>query len=279
MAATPTVTDNYVLGTKYQQQQQGKLETNKNGLTKAGARTGERQRHQRLMELDQNTWWETLGKIQRILRKAAQVLFLGRKLTRDQVHNYFMSVTEREVERGCLKAKNTEEHCLAYIREITNINITLLRMACKFVDVAANTVDNDAQRLLNTLRDEKLPKALVPANIARFSVEWTGKEGIDETNESHKSYFETFCEKFYGDVTRQIDNAMDKHVKLANDPVYNEPLQHLHACRNHVTAFQGREDVVEQIHDYVMGTSRKPLVLFGLSGCGKTSLMAKAASQ
>ena len=58
------------------------------------------------------------------------------------------AVTEREVERGILKAKNTEEHCLAYIREIANINITLLRMACKFVDVAANTVDNDAQKLL-----------------------------------------------------------------------------------------------------------------------------------
>ena len=42
---------------------------------------------------------------------------------------------------------------------------------------------------------------------------------------------------------------------------------------------QGREDVVMQIRDYVLGTSHKPLVLHGLSGCGKTSLMAKAASQ
>lgn len=42
---------------------------------------------------------------------------------------------------------------------------------------------------------------------------------------------------------------------------------------------QGREDVVHQIRDYVLGTCRKPLVLYGLSGCGKTSLMAKAASQ
>ena len=87
-----------------------------------------------------------------------------------------------------------------------------------------------------TLRDDKLPKKLAASNIARFSVEWTGKEGIDE--ESHKAYFQAFCEKFYGDVTKQIDDAMAKHVKLANDPVYNEPLQHLHACRNHVSAFQ-----------------------------------------
>ncbi|KAL8578635.1 hypothetical protein ACOMHN_007093 [Nucella lapillus] len=234
-------------------------------------------RHQRLMEMDQNAWWETLGKLQRIVRKSAQVLFLARKLNRDQVHNYFMSVTEREVERGILKAKITDEHCLAYIRDISNINITLLRMACKFVDVAANNVDNDAQKLLKTLRDERLPHALASSNISRFSVEWSGKEGMEE--ESHRAYFDAFCDKFYKDVTRLIDAAMAKHIKLANDPVYSEPLQHMHACRNHVSAFQGREDVVQMIRDYVLGSSPRPLVLYGLSGCGKTSLMAKAASQ
>ncbi|XP_076470740.1 NACHT and WD repeat domain-containing protein 2-like [Babylonia areolata] len=234
-------------------------------------------RHQRLMDMDQNAWWETLGKLQRIVRKSAQVLFLAKKLNRDQVHNYFMSVTEREVERGILKAKDTDEHCLAYVRDIANINITLLRMACKFVDVAANSVDNDAQKLLKTLRDERLPHALTSSNVSRFSVEWSGKEGIDE--ESHRAYFDAFCDKFFTDVTRLIDSAMAKHVKLANDPVFSEPLQHLHACRNHVSAFQGREHVVQQIRDYVVGSNPSPLILHGPSGCGKTSLMAKAASQ
>ena len=92
--------------------------------------------------------------------------------------------------------------------------------------------------MLQKLRDEKLPQKLVAKNTTRFTVDWTGKEGIDET--SHRAYFETFCEKFYNDVTNQISEAMAKHVKLANDPVYNEPLQHLHACRNHVSAFQVR---------------------------------------
>lgn len=43
------------------------------------------------MEQDQNTWWETMGKLQKMLRKAVQVLFVARKLDRDQMHNYFMS--------------------------------------------------------------------------------------------------------------------------------------------------------------------------------------------
>ena len=45
------------------------------------------------MEADQATWWETFGKLQRIMRKAAQVLFIAKKLDREQMHNYFMSGT------------------------------------------------------------------------------------------------------------------------------------------------------------------------------------------
>lgn len=43
------------------------------------------------MEHDQNMWWDTLSRLQRIIRKSAQVLFLAKKLDRDQMHNYFMS--------------------------------------------------------------------------------------------------------------------------------------------------------------------------------------------
>ena len=49
------------------------------------------QRHQRLMEQDQNMWWETLGKLQIIIRKSAIALSALHRLTPDQKHNYFMS--------------------------------------------------------------------------------------------------------------------------------------------------------------------------------------------
>ncbi|KAK0046460.1 NACHT and WD repeat domain-containing protein 2 [Biomphalaria pfeifferi] len=234
-------------------------------------------RHQRLMENDQAAWWETFGNLTRIVRKAAHVLFITKKIDREQMHNFFMSVTEREVERGILKAANVEEHCLAYIRDISNMNITLLRIASKFVDFAARSVDNEAQKLLKILRDERLPKKIPSSNVARFTVEWSGKEGIDE--DTHKEYFEKFCDHFYTSVIRLVDNAMAKHERLASDPIYLEPLQHLHACKRYCQAFQGREDVVDRIREYVTGDSNLPLVLFGESGCGKTSLMAKAASQ
>jgi hypothetical protein len=68
------------------------------------------------------------------------------------------------------------------VREIENINITLLRFAekfIKFVDISDRNVDGDAQKMLKTLRDDKLPAKMPDSNIARFKVEWGGKEGID----------------------------------------------------------------------------------------------------
>ena len=43
-----------------------------------------------------------------------------------------------------------------------------------------SSVDNEAQKLLKILRDEKLPKKMPTSNTARFTVDWSGKEGIDE---------------------------------------------------------------------------------------------------
>lgn len=41
--------------------------------------------------------------------------------------------------------------------------------------------------------------------------------------------------------------------------------------------FHGREPSLDRIHNYMEDDSDKPLVLYGEGGCGKTSLLAKAA--
>lgn len=188
---------------------------------------------------------------------------------------FLFSVTEREVERGILKAKDVSDHCLAYVREITNINV-LFRFAAKFIDFAARNVDGEAQKFLKTLRDEKLPTKCPPSNLMKYTVDWNGKEGIDP--ETHAEYLKNFMEHFYSSVTRLVDEAMAKYEKLSSDAVYTEQLQHLHACNNSVKVFQGRENIVNQIKDYIQGPSNRPFILYGESGCGKTSLTAKGAS-
>ena len=55
---------------------------------------------------DAAAWWVTQSKLQELLRKGAKALFINEEFTEEQKHNYFMSVTEREVLSGCINAKD-----------------------------------------------------------------------------------------------------------------------------------------------------------------------------
>ena len=41
--------------------------------------------------------------------------------------------------------------------------------------------------------------------------------------------------------------------------------------------FHGREDILHEIAGYLQSDKQQPLVLYGQSGCGKTSIMAQTA--
>lgn len=45
----------------------------------------------KLQAEDQAIWWDTLGKMQKLLRKAAAALYASQKFEKDIMHNYFMS--------------------------------------------------------------------------------------------------------------------------------------------------------------------------------------------
>lgn len=40
---------------------------------------------------DQAIWWDTLNKMQKLLRKAVHTCFLNGQVDHDAMHNYFMS--------------------------------------------------------------------------------------------------------------------------------------------------------------------------------------------
>ena len=65
--------------------------------------------------------------------------------------------------------------------------------------------------------------------------------------ETHREYLEAFTQHFYEAIMRLVENAMQKNLKLSNDPVYVEVLQHLNACASSCKVFQGREDIVDEI--------------------------------
>ena len=57
----------------------------------------------------------------------------------------------------------------------------------------------------------------------RFSVNWTGKEGLDI--DTHKDYIKDFCNHFDKSIKRLVDNAVKKNDELLNDRIYADILQ------------------------------------------------------
>ena len=59
--------------------------------------------------------------------------------------------------------------------------------------------------------------------IDRFSVEWTGKEGLDI--DTHKEYIKEFCDHFDKSIKRLVDDAVKKNDELMTDRIYADILQ------------------------------------------------------
>jgi hypothetical protein len=138
------------------------------------------------MEEDQSQWWETMGKLNRAVRVAALALFKEGRFTAHDNHRYnwsgnhrweipfsyvcqppirFILVTEQEVVRGILNAKDQIDHTLGFFRHIENINIALLRHSMKFIDIASKQIDEEAQAMLSDLRDVRVSDHSTPTSI------------------------------------------------------------------------------------------------------------------
>uniref|UniRef100_A0A0N4ZF20 NACHT domain-containing protein n=1 Tax=Parastrongyloides trichosuri TaxID=131310 RepID=A0A0N4ZF20_PARTI len=230
----------------------------------------------KLQEQDSRAWWNVEAKMQSLLRKGAKICYERGIFNYEEMHNYFMSVTEREVINGILKADDPNEHCLCYIRTIKNINISLTSTASKFIDIVHNEINGEAQNLLASLRDEQVTVKLSSNNIRRSTVEWIGREGLDTTY--HSDYLKDFCDDFYHRITGMVKKAVQFHSKY-RDPMFVEVLQHLHNGLLDSLMFYGRSDELNKANRYILSDSNSPLIFKGDNGCGKTSLLAKIATE
>ena len=95
------------------------------------------------------------------------------KFTYEEMHNYRMAVTEREVINGCLSVDNVRDHVIIYTRIIQNINLQNLKRASAFIDIQDRYVDEEAQQLLQTYRDVQARKKMFDNNgiYKRYTVE------------------------------------------------------------------------------------------------------------
>ncbi len=108
--------------------------------------------------------------------------------------------------------------------------------------------------------------------VCRMSVKWDTNGGI--TRSSHQSYLKDLCDKFTELLKSLIDKAMAARHEASNDVLYKEVSQHLAMVQQRCSLFHGRQEVLSQVQKSVREANHQPIVLYGASGTGKTSVMA-----
>ncbi|XP_068701494.1 protein qui-1-like [Montipora foliosa] len=223
-------------------------------------------------------WWTAFERMQVVLRTAAEK-GLDKESNR---HKYYMSVTEDEIRRGIIDAIDQEKHCFWFKRVITDINDNMGDSNTgKFVDKtwgSPSSVDEPALQLLHKLKEEDLPVALPSNSVIQYNVKWH-KNGIDPgASHEHADYIEKLCTDFYNILTDKINQGIDENqLNTKEDALTDEILQHGSFCRKKCELFHGRDEYLTTVRERLK--KDQVVVLFGESGCGKTSLMAKIAMQ
>ena len=195
------------------------------------------------------------------------------------MHNC-VSVTEYEIEKGLLQLKNPSKQCLCFSRTITNLEEHLdSPLAPKFIDIepGTQTIARQAQNLLRRLKVMKIPHAVQDSeNMGSFQIRWEDPERC-KPNED-KEYLKQFCDMFYEKMKYMIELSVTEMSHAINDQYVVEILQHLNLCKARQEVFRGRQDIIKRIRHYVLSRDGQwPMVVYGESGSGKTSLLAKAA--
>lgn len=191
---------------------------------------------------------------------------------------YYRSATEAEVIEGICEYKNktsSQEDCdgikdkkyvLGYTRTIKNIGdgekeqIFLDRVKEKPISeqkAKADTFKKDLQELLGK-------------NI--FSSEFSTFSSVEEYQSSKLEEFAEFIED-------QIKNSIDEQLNESKEisKLQQEISQHQKFLQDKVKGFQGRVTSLNAIENYLKEKeTTQPLVVHGVSGMGKSSLMAKA---
>ncbi|ELU00304.1 hypothetical protein CAPTEDRAFT_145931, partial [Capitella teleta] len=227
-------------------------------------------------------WSEARLSLKRLLQRGVEYCLLGGSMVESDVHGYLSSDLEKECRQGVLFSPDPENCCHIFHRCIVDLkNYVNHPKASKFMEITYNEreerlrVDEEADKNLNVLLEEKISKWLRMGNVSNFSVLWKHDVGIHP--ELHKEYLEEFCSTFELKLKSMIDSTALTQMSEPLPQIVDEVFQHWLAIKNCIIHFRGREDILEIIRSYAMSSDHKPLVLHGESGSGKTSLIGKAS--
>ncbi len=154
-------------------------------------------------------------------------------------------------------------------------------LAKRYCDFDGDYQDEESKNLLDSFKSEYVPSRLSGKNLNFGSIKWT-KNGVDVDNREHVQYLDQFCDYFVQNCKTLIRRAVqkEKNSKPIHDSLFLEVAHHAEFCNSKCQNFCGRKELIDQIFASLKRKDLdKPLALYGVSGSGKTSIMAMIAKR
>ncbi|MFM7057226.1 MAG: AAA family ATPase [Planctomycetota bacterium] len=198
------------------------------------------------------------------------------------------SATEQEIWKGFFLRPGAETHVLACFREIENQKEFSPYDVSDYFDVIGDQFDQssaDRQCALKAAIRKRLklnPPLLIPFTRLKRA---DGKVVLETSKADTERFCDTVFEKLRPLIESQISqywhgtapvSAERAGLELAIEQQENERFG---SERGGEESFVGRVRELQAILDYAAGDSRCPLVVHGVSGSGKTALLARASQE
>jgi WD40 repeat protein len=200
---------------------------------------------------------------------------------------YEASATEQEINQGALKPQDAQKHVFCFFRTIIGLPEDISARDFCDIDNDGNP-DNTAKSQLNNLKT-RLSEQL-PGNVLEYNANWTDKGSSTDHIGSLPDKLEnclklndsgTITSSLCGDVWKKLSKViMDEIAQFKYvDALENEIENHEDFGKERTRFFVGRTSILQKISDYAKGIDPHPLAVFGVSGSGKSALMACAVGQ
>ncbi|KAJ8019859.1 NACHT domain- and WD repeat-containing protein 1 [Holothuria leucospilota] len=227
-------------------------------------------------------WWRDSQKMQEALKQGAAKAVKQGIYSQDNMQHFFSSVTEQEVVQALKDNPNPEENVLIFVRHMEGVESSSEPIKRRFIDLDENgDIKTESQELLNKLKTSFLPSKLPASSIHQYQIPWR-PTGVDPNFSEHAQYLIDITQQFYDSMVAMIDKRLCQRSKVKSAHLkafYEELLHHSSFRENKCRSFRGRDDIFEAVEKFLEIKSSKPCVIHGISGSGKTSVMAMIAKR
>ncbi|CAD5124090.1 DgyrCDS12393 [Dimorphilus gyrociliatus] len=230
-----------------------------------------------------DSWNNIYLKLTTTLRECSESAFKKNRIDEKSKRRYFISVTELEIEKGL--EDHNKFNIISYTRTFQGLDPHYVNEATaeRFIDCKTRdsklSVDEEVRELRRELKENFIVENIPKSNRRHFDLSWK-PGGVDEKNNTeHRNYLRALGDDFKTRILNEIKkfntgNALNSKYKGFYSSI-SEIQCHIRFAFEKTKYFCGQDKELNRIRRCLERNQSNNLVLFGKSGVGKTSLLAK----